>query len=166
MEKYRTFFPRLVALLIDGFIMLPLGILDIWFRQAEFPPLFFYIWIPVSSLISPVYVIIMHGLYGQTLGKMAFNVKVLDATAEEPIKFKQAVLREAPQLAFNLGVIYLLIAFFPQNFDAENVKAPFSTFATLSSVWVLADILTFLFSPKRRALHDLIAGTVVVKTNV
>jgi uncharacterized RDD family membrane protein YckC len=165
MERYQTFFPRLVALLIDGFIMLPLGILDSWFRQAEFPPLFFYLWIPVSSLVSPIYIIVMHGLYGQTLGKMAMNVKVLDIS-EEPLKFRQAIIREAPQLAFNLGVVYLLIAFFPQNFNAENVQTPFSVFATLSAVWGLADILTFLFSAKRRALHDLLAGTVVVKTNV
>src|SRR5215204_61449 len=99
MEKYQTFFPRFVALLIDSFIMLPIGISDDWFRQAEFPPLFFYFWIPLSALVSPFYIIIMHGLYGQTLGKMAMNVKVLDVS-EEPLKFKQAILRESPQLAF------------------------------------------------------------------
>ncbi len=166
MEKYRTFFPRFVALLIDGFIMLPLGILDAWFRQVEFPPSFFYLWIPVSSLVSPVYTIVMHGLYGQTLGKMAMNVKVLDAGREEPIKFIQAILREAPQLVFNIAVIYLLIVFFPQNFDAETVKSHFSVFAALSSAWVLADVLVFLLNARARALHDFLAGTVVVKTNV
>jgi len=63
-------------------------------------------------------------------------------------------------------VIYFLIAFFPQTFEAENVQAPFSIFMTFASVWSLADVLTFLFSDKRRALHDFLAGTVVVKTNV
>ena len=165
MEKYQTFFPRFVALLIDIFIMLPIGILDDWFRQAEFPPRFFYIWIPVSLLVAPVYIILMHAFYGQTLGKMAMNVKVLDIS-EEPIKFNQAVRREAPQLVFNGAMIYFLIAFFPQTFQAGNVKPPFSIFMTLSGVWGFADILTFLFNAKRRALHDFLAGTIVVKTNV
>jgi uncharacterized RDD family membrane protein YckC len=165
MEKYRTFFPRLVAFLIDGFIMLPIGISDDWFRQAEFRPLFFYLWIPFSALVSPVYRIVTHALYGQTLGKMAMNVKVLTA-AEEPIKFKQAILRETPQLVFNLCVIYLGIAFLGENPEAENVKATYGIFVNVAAAWGLADILTFLFNDKRRALHDFLAGTVVVKTNV
>jgi uncharacterized RDD family membrane protein YckC len=166
MEKYKTFLPRLVALLIDSFIMLPIGISDDWFRQAEFPPLFFYIWIPLSSLVFPVYMIMMHGLYGQTLGKMWMNVKVLDAAAEKPIGFKQAILREMPQLIFNLGMIYLGIVFLDENPESENVKSAYGIFGALAAVWGLADILTFLFNDKRRALHDFIAGTVVVKTNV
>ena len=166
MEKYRTFLPRLVALLIDSFIMLPLSVLDDWFRQAEFSRLFFYVWIPLSSLVFPVYMILMHGFYGQTLGKMWMNVKVLDAVAEEPIKFKQAILRESPQLIFNVGAIYLGISFLGENPEAENVKSAYGVFAALASVWGLADILTFLFNDKRRALHDFLAGTVVVKTNV
>jgi len=165
MEKYRTFFPRFVASLIDGFIMVPILVLDDWFRQAQFPPLFFYIWIPISLLISAVYRIMMHGHYGQTLGKMAMNVKVLDVT-EEPIKFNQALLREIPQLIFCAGAIYLGIVFLAQDREAENVKMAYGTFNSFAGVWSLADILTFFYSPKRRSLHDFIAGTVVVKTNV
>ena len=164
MEKYQTFFPRLVALLIDSFIMLPIGILDDWFRQAEFPSPFFYTWIPLSLLVSPVYIIIMHSIYGQTLGKMAMNVKVLDVS-EEPIKVAQAILREMPQLIFNLGMIYLGVAFFPQTLESENVKNHISVFLALFSVWGLADILVFFSNEKRRALHDFIARTVVVRIN-
>lgn len=162
MEKYHTFRPRLIALLIDSFIMLPIGILDEWFRQAEFPPVFFYIWIPISSLILPAYTILMHGFYGQTLGKMYMEVKVLDVT-EEPIKFVQAVRRDLPQLIFNMFAIALGIAFLGQNPEAESVKYAYGTFALFATVWGLADILVFFSNDKRRALHDYIAGTVVVK---
>ena len=31
------------------------------------------------------------------------------------------------------------------------------------SIWSILDIITMLFSDKRRALHDLIAGTVVLR---
>jgi len=166
MEKYKTFVPRLVALLIDGFIMMPLAILDDWFRKAEFSPLFFYVWIPLSLMVAPVYKILMHGFYGQTLGKMYMNVKVLSAT-EEPIKFVQAVIRETPQLIFNVLSIYLGIAFLGLNpDDDENFQRIFSFIMTIAGVWSLADIVTFFYNPKRRALHDYLAGTVVVKTNI
>ena len=165
MEKYKTFLPRLVALLIDSFIMLPIGISDDWFRQAEFPPVFFYFWIPLSSLVFPVYMIMMHGYYGQTLGKMWMNVKVLDVS-EAPLKFSQAIRRELPQLIFNIGTIYLGIAFFGQNPESETMKMPYGVFASLVTIWGLADITTFFLNEKRRALHDLIAGSVVVKTNL
>ena len=165
MEKYTTFFPRLIALLVDSFIMLPLGILTEWFRQAELPPLFFYIWIPLASLVFPVYKILMHARYGQTLGKMWMNVKVLDAS-EEPLKFSQAFLREIPQLIFNIGAIYLGLRFLNENPESENVKSAYAALAQVAGIWALADILTFFFNVKRRALHDFLAGTVVVKTNV
>jgi uncharacterized RDD family membrane protein YckC len=166
MEKYKTFVPRLVALLIDSFIMLPIGIMDDWFRQAEFSPLFFYIWIPLSAFVFPVYMILMHGFYGQTLGKMWMNVKVLDAAAEAPIKFYQAILREIPQIAFNLGGIYLGLAFLGESLESDRARSAYAVFAGVATVWVLADIAIFLSNEKRRALHDFIAGTVVVRTNI
>jgi len=165
MEKYKTFFPRFVALLIDSFIMLPLAILNDWFRQAEFPPLFFYIWIPLSTFVIPVYTIMMNGLYGQTLGKMAMNVKILDVS-EEPIKFKQAIFREIPDVIYRIGVVSLGIVFFAQDTESENVKMAYGTFGTFAMIWGLANIWTFFLNDKRRALHDFMARTVVVKTNL
>lgn len=165
MEKYRTFLPRLVALLVDSFIMLPLGILDDWFRQAAFPPVFFYVWIPLSALVFPFYMILMHGFYGQTLGKMWMNVKVVDARTEEPIRMPQAVRRETPQLVFNLVGIYLALAFFGVDPESEVLRSPYSIFTGVAAAWVFADVLTCLYNPNRRALHDMIAGTVVVKLN-
>jgi uncharacterized RDD family membrane protein YckC len=164
MEKYKTFFPRLVALLIDSYIMLPIAILDDWFRQAEYPAAFFYIWIPLSALVFPVYTIMMNIHYGQTLGKMAMNVKILDAS-EEPLKLNQAIWRETPQVIYNIAVIVLGIVFFAQDMEAENVKLAYGVVGTCALIWGLADISTFFLNDKRRALHDLIAGTVVVKTN-
>lgn len=165
MEKYQTFTPRLVALLIDGFIMMPLAVLDDWFRRAEFSSAFFYVWIPLSVMVAPVYKILMHGFYGQTLGKMFMNVKVLNAS-EEPLKFSQAVIRETPQIIFTAVSIYIGIAFLGVSQEDENFQTAYKFFMTFAGVWGLADILTFFTNNKRRALHDFLAGTVVVKTNV
>lgn len=166
MEKYKTFFPRLAALLIDTFIMMPIVVFDDWFRQAEFSPLFFYIWIPVSALVFPLYTILMHARFGQTLGKMYMNVKVVDAATEEPIKFNQAVRRNIPQLFFNLFSVVLDIVYLGVNPEAEELKIPYGVFGFLGFVWFSAQIITFFSNEKCRALHDYIAGTVVVKTDV
>ena len=165
MEKYKTFFPRFVALLIDSFIMLPLAILDEWFRRAEFSPLFFYIWIPLSALVFPVYTIVMNGLYGQTLGKMAMNVKILDVS-EEPIKFKQAIFRGIPDVIYRIGVVSLGIVFFGQDPESESFKTAYGTFVTFALIWGMAEIWIFFLNDKRRALHDFIGRTVVVRTNL
>jgi uncharacterized RDD family membrane protein YckC len=63
-------------------------------------------------------------------------------------------------------MIYLGIVFLGENPESENVKSAYGIFGAFAAVWGLADILTFLFNDQRRALHDFIAGTVVVKTNV
>lgn len=165
MEKYKTFFPRLVAYLIDGFIMMPLAVLNSWFLQAEFSPVFFYFWIPISLMIAPAYTILMHAAYGQTLGKMYMSVKVL-SSAEEPVSFFQAFVREAPEVAHRILLIYFGIAFLGTSPEDENAQKVFSFIMTIAGVWGLADILTFFTNEKRRALHDYLAGTVVVKTNI
>ena len=36
----------------------------------------------------------------------------------------------------------------------------------IPGLWFLAEVLTMLTNEKRRALHDFIAGTVVVRTNI
>lgn len=162
MGKYQTFFPRFVALLIDTFIMLPIGIFDDWFRQAEFPHLFFYFWIPISALVFPLYVILMHGFYGQTLGKMWMNVKVFDIS-ENPITMLQSFWREFPQLVFNLGAIITGIMALSIDAESLTMKYAYGIYATLATIWGLADIVVFLSNNKRRALHDYIAGTVVIK---
>lgn len=165
MNKYQTFFPRFGALLIDTFIMLPLGIFDDWFHQAEFPSMFFYFWIPISSLVFPIYSIVTHGFYGQTLGKMWFNVKVTDVS-EEPIKFKQAIWRDVPQLIFNIISIIIGIAALSYDAESMSMKYVFGIYMTIAAVWGLADISVFFSNDQRRALHDYIAGTVVIKTDV
>lgn len=165
MNKYQTFLPRLGALLIDTFIMLPLGIFDDWFHQAEFPHSFFYVWIPLSLLVFPVYSIVMHGLYGQTLGKMWFNVKVTDAS-EEPIKFAQAVWRDVPQLIFSISSIFIGIVALSYDAESTSMKYAYGIYSGAAAIWGFADIVVFFTNEKRRALHDYIAGTVVIKTNL
>jgi uncharacterized RDD family membrane protein YckC len=63
-------------------------------------------------LASPCYFIFFHWAWGQTLGKMAFRIRVVDV-AGGPLSFGQAVLRHIGSWlsAVILGIGYLLVAF-------------------------------------------------------
>ena len=125
------------------------------------------LWYVIYSLAFSTYDIVMHSKYGQTLGKMAMKVKVLDIT-ESPLSILQAFRREFPPLCF-IAIDFILEI--PKVLSGVNIMDPnliqFDTafyLTTLSSLgWFMVEMITMLFSNKRRAIHDFIAGSVVVR---
>jgi len=119
------------------------------------------------SAVPVVYAMVFHALYGQPPGKMAVKVKVVNLS-ENPIPFTQAVIRSLPQLVPVFMSSSLLISeISPAPYDAASKLLV--TVATLVSIlyfiWGVTDIVVCLVSDKIRALYDLIAGTVVVRTD-
>jgi hypothetical protein len=53
-----------------------------------------------------------------------------------------------------------------ENGEAFNNNELFWLLTGIPGLWFLAEVLTMLTNRKRRALHDFIAGTVVVRTNI
>lgn len=51
------------------------------------------------------------------------------------------------------------------NGEALLANKGFWLLTVLPGLWFVAEVLTMLTNEKRRALHDFIAGTVVVRTN-
>jgi uncharacterized RDD family membrane protein YckC len=91
--KYSTFSPRFCAGFVDGLIFMPLGwIYTFTFSHSTSIPLRILASV-INSSAMLVYQIWMHGKRGQTLGKMACKVIVLDVS-ERPLTMKQAVLRD------------------------------------------------------------------------
>jgi uncharacterized RDD family membrane protein YckC len=164
MEKYRTFSARFWALILDSILLLPLTIFQELIKSAEFSQsskwaLFFLV-----DAAGIIYFIVMHGLFGQTVGKMLAKVKVLDIS-EAPVKFRQAVLRDLPQLLFSVCLYGFLYPFSPDEIQTNSTAFWKIPFIYLILVWHVADIVVFFTNEKRRALHDYVAGTVVVKIN-
>jgi uncharacterized RDD family membrane protein YckC len=150
-QKYRTGFPRLIALFIDSFF---LGIiLSSLQRMLQVPnstiPFF------ILSTIPYIYSIFCHFKYGQTIGKAIMKIKVL--TVEEiQLSIKHAVLRDCVPLIF---LVFGLIT--SHSLNEKNFE--FTAIDYVSIIWGATEIITMLFNNKRRAIHDFIAGTVVVK---
>lgn len=119
----------------------------------------------ISCSMGLVYSIWMHGRFGQTLGKMACKVVVLDVS-ERPLTMKQAVLRDI--LSVVLLPVCLLLEI-PRILHGVDIYSVEQTSVADSVVhyawqgWFWIEVVTMLTNKKRRALHDFIAGSVVVR---
>ncbi len=164
MEKYQTLSLRFWALVLDGILLLPLEIVDETTRDADISPNFKVAALIVINLASTLYFISMHGFCGQTVGKMLMKVKVLSLN-EKPLRFYQAILRDTPQILFTISSFIFLRSIFVNSEQTEITPQEFfsNPLMIVMAIWGLADILTVFFNVKRRALHDYVAGSVVVK---
>lgn len=164
MEKYQTLWLRFWALILDVILLLPLVIITESIKTAGFsaavkPVLFLLI-----NLVQTIYFMVMHGVYGQTVGKMLMKIKVLDVS-ESPVKFRQAIIRDLPQLLSTVGSFIFYYPLAPDEIDPNSPDYWKNPFFVLIFVWGVADLLSVLTNDKRRALHDYLARTVVVKVN-
>jgi uncharacterized RDD family membrane protein YckC len=173
---YATFWQRAAAAGIDG-LVLHVG----WMGVKALPPGEDALWL--SILVVPAliwaYEVGAVALWAQTLGKMFVGIRIT-RTDVGRVGFMRALSREAIAIGLNCAFIFCefrVIAAVPK----EIVHAvPFEYVAMLASrfgpgrklmvftgmalAWQLAELVTLLFHPRRRAIHDLIAGTVVIQS--
>jgi uncharacterized RDD family membrane protein YckC len=166
MDKYQTVSKRFFAGVIDGLIFLPIGFIDAGIASLEPSKWVWIVWLLISFPIGWIYYVILTARYGQTLGKMAAGIKVLDVNEDRPVTFAQSFLRESVFIGFNTILlayaVYLTVNDIPRGDEQlTNVDLVVAAWAYL---WFFAEIVSALMNPKRRAIHDLIAGTVVVRT--
>lgn len=90
LSKYNTFWPRFNAALIDSllFMAIAIGPRLIW---DEWRMLFSDL---MADTVFLGYTICMHAVFGQTLGKMLYKVKVVHVSEKQGISFKQAFVRD------------------------------------------------------------------------
>ncbi len=128
-----------------------------------------------DSIVWLIYTAQMHAYYGQTVGKMATKVRVVDFRTEGNISLRQAWLRESIPVVVSLGLLgYQIAAIMTGEIEPRAIVSgkayennnTFLLLMALPGLWFLAEVLTMLTNDKRRAIHDFIAGTVVVRTNI
>jgi len=165
LEKYSTFFPRLWASILDAIVLSLLSALLVFLGNQTGGLM--QTAINHSDMVQfAVYSLALHTLYGQTLGKMALGIKVVDYRSEGEISFRQALLRDIVPVAV---VLFTLLAAVYVALTGGDAPAPqwllytLGIFSLLYLLWYLLEIITMLFNEKRRALHDIIAGTVVIR---
>ena len=170
-EPYKTIWRRILASVIDGAIFLfvhsMIGIIS-HMRIGQNG----YV---VTSLISPIfpilYNIVMVKLYGGSIGKLLSKVAVLDEKTEGHVSLIQSISRELlPIFNYILQgwrmMLYISVAGIFNYAQYKEMKYSNIFIAFLGLIIIVLgyiEIFSALFSKKRRAIHDYIAGTVVKK---
>lgn len=160
-ERYRTFWRRFGAALVDSLIIIPVAAAGVWSESlAEFSAVI--INVAVGFAVS-AYSVMLHWRYGKTIGKMATGVTVLSNSDETRITLRQAILRDSPLIAVETIYILLDIFYLVGGTSTVLVSSVEAVLLWFPLFWYIAEFMTMLSNEKRRAIHDLIAGTVVVK---
>jgi uncharacterized RDD family membrane protein YckC len=161
--KYRTGRARFWAAMIDGLVFLPLILVERILILPTDNKVGFILWQMFCITFACGYSVILHARYGQTLGKYLMRVKLMDISELSPITLKQAIMRDIVGIVINCAaLIYLMVNL--QNTDLitdryDDFMQPWA------SIWLWIELITMLSNRKRRAVHDFIAGTVVIKLN-
>ncbi len=139
--KYAGFLARFGAFIIDNLILLLAG--TILFAIVEIPAL--------GLLITVPYYVLFTYKLGQTPGKRLLGIQVVDAEGTIP-NFRRVILREfvaksIPSMLLIAGSLSILLVI------AGYIAG---TSLLLGYLWIARD-------PRKRGLHDYIAGTYVVK---
>lgn len=169
MNRYQTLERRLGALIVDLIVVVaPLAALDYVILLLEPSPLVLMPWLIVSNFAGAAYNALLQGWYGQTLGKMLLRVKVVRYDDESPISMFQAFLREVPTVLFNTasfaGQAFAVLS--GKEIDRTNPIPILNVLMFIAVPWFLAEVLCAFKTIKRRAIHDFIAGTVVIRTDL
>lgn len=174
--EYPDLWSRARAFFIDELILLPLMILSVCLigksREIVIPVFL------IDSLGFCIYNIYFHSRCGQTPGKMFAGIKVVLVDGSQ-ITRKEAFLRYSVYLFFAaLTSIAWILAFLTISEDIlqsidwiDRTKMVryalpqwWHSVCLGSILWGLGEVIFVLFNEKKRALHDLLAGTVVVRS--
>ena len=165
---YAGFTLRTKALLTDFIIFLPIAILNFILTKVDKNYLIYSSILTYTFFIF--YYIFLVYKYEGTPGKRLCKIKVRKKNGKR-IGLKEAILRESVGLflAGFLRYSYVLTALKLSNGDFsyqdfESLRPNWYPFLDwIYDIWLWSEIIIILLNKRKRALHDFIAGTVVIK---
>ena len=156
MNNYANLGKRLVAAIFDEIIL----VLVIYLTEESIDLPFLENSILTATMYSS-YFILLHHKQGQTLGKKIMSIKVVSNTNENNyISLLNSFKRDSIPYLLNifwLGAFYLKDSsiVFQDNYDYYM--------GLTNIIWIALEIISPLFNNKKRAIHDLIGNSVVIK---
>lgn len=171
---YAGFWPRLFSNVLDGCILLPLGFLLLWADSLGKTAAMLSL-LPSAALYA-LYSIYFNATRGGTPGKLILGIRITRPDGS-PIGWRAAGLRSCVDLGFALlmagmegwALAHIANAAFDAGTELERLRllqahypAGHALVNSLQWAWILSEVVVLLFNRRRRAIHDYIAGTVVV----
>ena len=174
---YAGFWPRVGALLIDMLIFAPLIILVLWIEK--YSRLFAVYWLIPSALLALWYSVHLVARFGGTPGKLLLKIRIVSVDGL-PITWRQAFIRHLPEFALSIltsAAFCLPLLAMSDSRYAEiislgargqelraHMPSWYAPVEIAGQIWTWSEFIVLLTNAKRRALHDFIAGTVVIRT--
>ncbi len=174
-KVYAGFWKRFCAGIVDILIILPLSFLFTWMEGFD-RTLAILITIP-SSLLFAMFNVYFNARFGGTPGKLVVGIRI--ATPDgSPIGWAEAWKRSSVDLVFAFSLLMARVWGLAQvesegyaslgwiereRLVLAGAPAWYGTVRTLLQVWFWSEVVVLLFNKRRRAIHDFIAGTVVIK---
>jgi uncharacterized RDD family membrane protein YckC len=173
---YGGFGLRLGSLLLDGLFCTPVALLAMYIQSfggeayllSILPILAFNLW----------YAVYLPARNGATPGKLIAGLTILKTTGQ-PIGLKEAFLRNIVTFALSIFSVFVMTtALFAADMNTYTSlgflersrylmsMAPllFTINTWINNVWFYSELIVLLTNKQRRAIHDFIADTVIVKT--
>jgi len=174
-EKYFSgFWSRLGANLLDMLIIMPFIILIQFINSLNLYNFYFTI-IP-NLLFIFWYNIFLPKKYSGTPGKLIVGLKIVKMDASQ-IDWRESFLRHSVNILFIFLNIFMMVSAilkvdiiiyndlnWLQQSEYLSSFSNITLLTTLSNIWIWSEIIVLLFNKRRRAIHDYIAGTVIVKS--
>lgn len=173
--EYAGFWRRFGALWIDFVIFLPIMGMNYFFsNQTRLWHVYGFI---PNALLGLWYHVYLVARYGGTPGKLVLNMRVAMADSA-PVTIKAASFRYSVTFVLStllyLGFLsavwqmtdgeYFTFDFMERGKRLAELAPPwYRTVNVLMQAWTVSEFVTMFFNKKRRALHDFMAGTVVIK---
>lgn len=172
----RRVYAQFLDFLILGPVLLPQIMVFYYHNKMVYEMLPFYT--ALHSLLYVGYRFVMHALFGRTLGKAFAGIIVID-TSKGHLGWVRSFIRILPELVLSLVTIMSAVydsRIFMEH-QAEMEGLPLAGVHRILNKWNPLDNFTFwdsilyygisvlyiFFSHKRTALHDLFAGTRVLR---
>jgi uncharacterized RDD family membrane protein YckC len=162
--KYKTGLKRFGAAIIDGIVFIPFVFIQNWLFKNTESLTIKIVWTLFILFLSLFYSIFLHFKFGQTIGKWLTGVKVIDISELRKMSFKQSIIRDSFYLVTEIfALLYFAYLFFrtSQTGDLFEEYRDFTTYPTL--IWTLLELISMLTNSKKRAVHDFLAKSVVVR---
>ena len=173
--NYASFWQRFAAGFLDFILLLPVLLALQWVAGLS-RGFAVALEIPIAAVYF-AYTVYLHGRFGCTAGKYLMKIRVVrvDGTRIGP---PEAMKRSAVDAGFAvLHVAGSLLALsqvseaefaagargLGVNMAVEAHEPRWMAWALIANqIWIWSEVIVMLFNQQRRALHDFIAGTIVV----
>ena len=175
---YAGFWKRFFSYWLDLIVMIPIIALSFWGNEQS--RLFHLYYLLPSLAFSIWFHVYLVKRFGGTPGKLLMGIKIAkldgsaagykEASLRYSVLFVISILSSVPIVMVSLGMTdaeYFSMGW-QERTAAMVERAPFwYGYVSISmNIWVWGEFIVMFTNKKRRAVHDFIAGTVVIQKSV